>query len=230
MSELAAAEGVGAIVDLQHHPFGNSYFPTPECGGSPYDADKRHCFEQRCAGQASAPADCFTANMSAIVVQHGVPEYQFNRMQACAKDITVLKGEAWYTRYWTFVACIEDKYSDGIGAATRACIGPSNFTRRELDYLRSCFDTSSGDASVVREAKATIDHPGTPTVLVNGKASSPSGALKDVCAAYKGPPPAGCSDLGAGLVVEEQRAGEKEREPLHPLHPLQKKEREPPCA
>ena len=183
---------------MQHHPFGNSYFPTSECGGAPYDADKRHCFEKRCAVQ-SPPADCFTANMSAIVVQHGQAEYEFNRIQACAKDITVEQGEAWYTRYWTFVACVEDKYSSGIGTAARACIGPANFTDSEVRILRGCFGTSRGDASVIREAKATIDHPGTPTVLVNGKTSSPFRALKDICAAYQGPKPAGCS----GLVVEK---------------------------
>ena len=44
------------------------------------------------------------------MVQHGHQEYVFNRAQACAKDITVLRGEPWYTRYWSFASCIEDKY------------------------------------------------------------------------------------------------------------------------
>ena len=89
MSELAAAEGVGAIVDMQHHPFGNSYFPTTACGGAPYDADIRHCFEKRCTGMATPPSDCFAANVSDIVVQHGPQEAIFNRASrgaASARD------------------------------------------------------------------------------------------------------------------------------------------------
>ena len=203
MSELAAAEGVGAIVDMQHHPFGNSYFPTTACGGAPYDADIRHCFEKRCTGMATPPSDCFAANVSDIVVQHGPQEAIFNRAQACAKDITTEKGEAWYTRYWSFTACIEDHYSEGIGCA-RECGVSANFTRDEMSYLRSCIGTPAGDKSVIREAKATIDHPGTPTVLVDGKTSSPSDALKDICAAYTGDKPAGCDSVKA--IKEEQCA------------------------
>ena len=159
MSELAAAEGVGAIVDMQHHPFGNSYFPTTACGGAPYDADIRHCLEKRCTGMATPPSDCFAANVSDIVVQHGPQEAIFNRAQACAKDITTEKGEAWYTRYWSFTACIEDHYSEGIGCA-RECGVSANFTRDEMSYLRSCIGTPAGDKSVIREAKAMkrIDH------------------------------------------------------------------------
>jgi hypothetical protein len=198
MFKLGQAEGVGDIVDMQHHPFGNSYFPTQACGGAPYDADIRHCFEKRCTGMASPPADCFAANVSKIVVQHGQQEYEFNRVQACAKDFTVEKGEAWYTRYWTFAKCVEDNYDSGIGCA-KQCSVMANFTRREDEYLRECLGTSMGDASVIREAKATVDHPGTPTVLVAGKMSDPESALKDVCAAYTGTKPPGCS-----AVLKEQ--------------------------
>jgi len=176
---------------MHHHPFGNAYFPTPECGGAPYNVPSRHCFEKRCAGLSSPPADCFVANMSQIVVQHGSREYQFNRIQACAQDFTVLKGEAWYTRYWPFVACVEDHYEEGIGCAGK-CAQAANFTSAETRTLHECFGTPSGDSSVIREAKATVDHAGTPTVIVDGKMSSPQAALADVCAAWKGPKPPGC--------------------------------------
>lgn len=66
MSDLARADGVGAIIDMEHHPFGNSYFPTAACGGAPYDVDVRHCFEKRCAGKQTPPADCFAANVSQV--------------------------------------------------------------------------------------------------------------------------------------------------------------------
>jgi len=196
MSKLAL-NGVGEIIDMQHHPWGNTYFPTAECGGGPYDSTIRRCFDKRC-GKASPPADCYAANISQIVSQHGVQEYQFNRAQACAKDITMLKGEAWYGRYWTFVECVEDHYDEGIGCA-RQCSTAANFTASEAEYLHSCLETSVGDKSVIREAMATGDHAGTPTVMVAGKTSSPYDALKDVCKAYTGPKPPGCAGvLAAG--------------------------------
>jgi len=188
-----------------HHPFGNSYFPTSACGGAPYDADVRHCFEQRCAVDAPPP-DCFAANMSQIVVQHGPTEYAFNRMQACAKDVTTEKGEDWYTRYWNFVKCSEEHYEQKPGDALATCAISSNFTTTEKVYLEKCYSTAAGDASVIREAKATIDHPGTPTVIVNGKTSSPEGALKDVCDAYTGPKPPGCKILPASAAPTQPAA------------------------
>jgi len=183
---------VGAITDMMHHPFGNNYFPTEACGGAPYDADKRHCFEQRCAGVDSPPADCFAANVSEIVTQHGPQEYAVNRLQACAMDVTTERGEAWYTRYWSFVKCSEDEYDKTPEAIAASCSSGANFTDLETAYIATCFGTSAGDASVLREAKATVDHAGTPTVLVDGKESSPDSALKDVCAVYTGVKPAGC--------------------------------------
>lgn len=198
MAKLAAA--IGPIVDMQHHPFGNSYFPTAACGGGPYDADVRHCFEKRCAGIDNPPADCFAANVSSIIAQHGHQEYEFNRVQACAKDITVAQGEAWYSRYWTFAKCVEDHYDEGIGCS-KACAVTANFTNTESDYVQKCLTTSAGDASVIREAKATIDHIGTPTVIVAGKTSDPDSALADVCAAYTGPEPAGCIGVRKGQCI-----------------------------
>jgi len=183
---------IGEVVDMQHHPWGNQYFPTSACGGGPYDANVRHCFDQRC-GKENAPADCYTAPVSKVIVQHGPQEALFNRVQACAKDLTVLKGEAWYKRYWPFVKCVEDGYSQGTAIFDKC--SSSGFSSEEVKYLHVCLTTSAGDASVVREAKATPDHEGTPTVLVNGKLSSPENALKDACAAYKGTPPPGCSGL-----------------------------------
>jgi hypothetical protein len=200
MTAMAAA--VGEIVEMHHHPWGNAYFPTAACGGGPYDSTIRRCFDARC-GVASPPPDCYAANMSEIVSQHGPQEYTFNRVQACAKDFTVIKGEAWYTRYWTFVACVEDKYTEGI-ACTKECAAKANFTESETDYLHVCLETSAGDKSVIREAMATGDHAGTPTVMVAGKESSPYDALKDVCAAYTGPKPAGCHSV---MSIEEDRAG-----------------------
>lgn len=205
MSTLAAAEGVGEIVDMQHHPFGNNYFATPECGGAPYSVAKRQCFEKRCSTpDIPPPSDCFS-NASGIVAQHGKQEYEFNRLQACAKDFTVERGQAWYERYWTFVVCVEDRYVQGIGCA-RECAGAANFTSGETTYLLSCLESARGDASVAREARATIEHQGTPTVIVDGKQSSPYKALDDVCRAYTGAKPPGCSAHKVKEVDERQCA------------------------
>lgn len=106
----------------------------------------------------------------------------------------MIKGEAWYTRYWAFAKCVEDHYDEGIGCA-KACALTANFTSAESDYVQKCLTTSSGDASVIREAKATVDHPGTPYIVVAGKMSDPDSVLMDVCAAYTGPKPAGCSSV-----------------------------------
>jgi hypothetical protein len=191
MSKLMA---IGEIVDMQHHPWGNQYLPTSACGSGPYyDADNRHCFDQRC-GKSNPPSDCYAAPLSQLICQHGSQECAFNRLQACAKDFTVEAGEAWQSRYWPFVKCVEDGYSQGVSVATQ-CASSSGFNGTETEYLNTCLETSAGDKSVLREAMATPDHAGTPTVLVNGQRSSPNSALRDVCAAYTGPRPAGCAGV-----------------------------------
>ena len=220
LNQLAGAVDVAKITDFHHVPFGNSYFPTAACGGAPYDPTKRQCFETRCAGIPEPPEDCFAANMSQIVTQHGPQEYAFNRLAACAKDVTVQvrsrlsaltavqrgdviasddrrlplsqKGEPWYTRYWSFVYCSEDEYSSTPESALASCATKSNFTVDDTAYMSLCFGTPFGDASVLREAKATILHQGTPTVLVDGKDTQVGDVLKAVCAAYTGPKPQGC--------------------------------------
>lgn len=192
LNQLAGAVDIAKITDFHHVPFGNSYFPTAACGGAPYDPTKRQCFETRCAGIPEPPEECFAANMSQIVTQHGPQEYAFNRLAACAKDVTVQKGEPWYTRYWSFIYCSEDKYSSTPESALASCATKSNFTVDDSAYMSLCYGTPFGDASVLREAKATILHQGTPTVLVNGKDTQVGDVLKAVCAAYAGPKPQGC--------------------------------------
>ena len=106
----------------------------------------------------------------------------FNRT-GVREDITTEKGEGrGYLRYWSFTAYIEDHFSEGIDAAREDGVS-TNFTRDEMSYLRSCIGTPAGDKSVIREAKTTIDHPGTPTVLVDGRTFLAVGCAQKVSSA-----------------------------------------------
>jgi len=185
VNDMLTASGVAEIVDLQHHPFGNSYFPTTKCGGAPYDSDTRHCWAKECTAVSSPPSDCFTGTP---VVQHGTTEYDVNKVQACAQTLTT--GDDLVTkRYWPFVVCMEKDYESKGEAAARSCAREAGIEYTQLD---SCYTGAAGDAAVVAQAKATIDHPGTPYISVNGTPVQ-SDVLSAVCAAYKGTAPAGCS-------------------------------------
>jgi len=169
---MVQADGVADLVNLHHHPWGNSYFPTAACGGGPYDSDTRHCWAKTCVETASPKADCFVGKP---VVQHGPEEYEMNRMHACAKTLTM--GEGWKPRYWPFVVCTEALWNDGIKAA-EGCVAKIGLNASAFD---ACFSGSSGDAALVREAKATPDHAGTPTLSVNGKEVEAEALLAAVC-------------------------------------------------
>ena len=189
---MLMARGVAEIVDLRHHPFGNSYFPTAKCGGAPYDPDTRHCWAKECTStDVSPPSDCFTGTP---VAQHGETEYDVDRVQACAQSLTT--GDPSVTnRYWPFVVCTEKHYERKGEAAAHSCAKETG-----VDYARlnACYTGDAGDAAVAAQAKATIDHPGTPYIAVNGEAVQGDDVLSAVCAAYKvlnvkGATPAGCS-------------------------------------
>lgn len=185
MDSMLTAEGIAAIVDLHHHPFGNSYFPTKACGGAPYDPQTRHCWANTCVGNSSPQPDCFSGTP---IVQHGETEYDVNKVQACAQPLTA--GDGLVTqRYWPFVVCMEKAYGARGEKAARSCA-----TKSGIDYaqLNACYMGAAGDAAVVAQAKATIDHPGTPYVAVNGHMVEPDKVLAAVCAAYGGTLPAGC--------------------------------------
>jgi len=183
------ADEVADIVDWQHHPFGNNYFPTVECGGAPYESNIRHCWAKQCTETQFPKADCFNGT---VVTQHGPEEYKSNRMQACA--ITETKGDAsWAARYWPFVVCLEENYNEGAVAASAACAMKAGLNETSL---LSCFNGAVGDAAVIREAKATIDHPGTPYMTVAGAQVSATGdVVAAICKAYTGTPPAACQKI-----------------------------------
>jgi len=186
---LAKDDGLAAIVALNHVPFGNSYFATQTCGGGPYDSDTRHCWAKACVGAANPADDCFQP-ISAIVAQHGAAEYKTNRGQAVAQSLTA--DTPWNQKYWPFVVCSEKALEFGrdpdtfLGScATQAGIDATKFS--------ALYGGAGGDALVVKMAKATFDHEGTPWILVNGQQTDPEDLVQAVCDAYQGEKPSGCS-------------------------------------
>jgi hypothetical protein len=185
---MASDAGLAAIVSLNHVPFGNQYFSTKTCGGGPYDSEARHCWCKACNEAAAPPADCYM-DIGGIVAQHGQAEYQTNRAQACAKMMTA-SDETWASRYWPFVVCTEAALSTGGRPADflDSCVSTAKLT---VPDFHQCYNSSVGDAQVRAAAKATFDHQGTPTVVVNGAQTDPGGLIQAVCDAYTGEKPAG---------------------------------------
>jgi len=125
-----------------------------------------------------------------------------NRMQACA--ITLTKADIdWSARYWPFVVCMESNYErEGVSSAQKC----SQDAGIDYQALETCYTGSEGDAAVVREAKETIDHPGTPYLAVNGESVEANELLRKVCAAYAGTKPAGCRGLSQGTPLHARKS------------------------
>jgi len=176
-----------SIMNFDHLPFGNEYYATTACGGAPYDPDTRHCWAAKCVGTSSPAADCYNGT---LVAQHGDEERDMNRMMACAKSLAVPATPL--RVYWDFVVCMEKAYETvGIGAYEH-CGKVALYDPAEL---QQCFKGPRGDRAVEAVAMRTVDHPGTPYVLVNGESVEPEDALQAVCAAYTGTKPPGCTQV-----------------------------------
>ena len=84
--------------------------------------------------------------------------------------------------------------------ATHHCASTTGF---DSQVLLDCYNGAEGDAALVREAKATIDHPGTPYIAVNGVAvDDPDNVMAAVCEAYTGTKPSACSAIHRHDCVE----------------------------
>lgn len=189
VNQVVTSKGLAAIMDLNQIPFGNNYFATKECGGAPYDPDTRHCWAAKCVAAKNPAADCFSGT---VVTQHGPNELAVNKMEACAKNLL----DKWQD-YWPFLVCMETNYEKGVyveGAGK--CATSSGLSESFATKLNSCYHGKLGQQFLVKEAKATIDHPGTPTMLVAGKPlDSIDDMLSAVCGAYTGEKPAGCKKI-----------------------------------
>jgi hypothetical protein len=191
LKEIVGTAGIPDIMELNQVPFGNNFYTTTECGGAPYDPSKRHCWSGKCIGTTTPAADCFTG---AIVAQHGDDERNMNRMQACGK----WQNTTWQD-YWPFLYCMESAYD--VTKAQECAKG----TKIDGDAVEACYKGSDGDLAQLREAKQTVDHPGTPDVAVAGKSVSfpvtASSIIKAVCDAYGGTKPAACSGAQNPTIV-----------------------------
>jgi hypothetical protein len=180
-------KAASAIMNYDHLPFGNEYYATASCGGAPYDPDTRHCWAAKCVATPSPQADCFNGT---LVAQHGDKERDVNRMMACAKQLAG-PGDPLHI-YWGFVVCMESAY-ETVGVEAYEFCG--RVAQYDVAELGQCFKGPQGDRAVAAVAKRTVDHPGTPYVLVNGESVDPQDALRAVCDAYSGTKPAGCSQV-----------------------------------
>jgi len=187
-------QAVGDIITFNHHPFGNNYFATKECGAGPYSSDQRHCWAKTCVDNDSPPADCFTGD---VVTQHGPNERAVNKVEACAINLT--NGTAGWREYWPFVVCMETYYVKEAFGATKMCAAQTGLN---YDNLMACYNGPEGVAAEIREAKATTDHGGTPDLTVNGTHVTDDQVLAEVCRVYTGDTPDGCRNLKTTVVKE----------------------------
>lgn len=108
-----------------------------------------------------------------------------------------VSAESWAKRYWPLVACTEKNYDKGtIETTAKTCAKEAGV---DVDALLKCYNGAGGDAAILAAAKATIDHAGTPTLLVDGKDTGADDLLSTVCADATGAKPAGCSKTRATI-------------------------------
>jgi len=184
LKDMIHADGLADIIDFDYSPNGNNYYTTSECGASTsYSVDVRHCYNEKCGRDATnRPADCFTGT---LVTQHGAMEGNMNRYLACAKNF-----ESDTVKYFDFVDCMEEGYGQELDGVAQSCTQTFDFTS-----LKACYDGSDGDAAQAREAQNTPSHDGVPYVEIDGKQAQNQDLIGQVCSAYTGTKPAGCSAL-----------------------------------
>jgi len=130
---------------------------------------------------------------SVVNLEHHAFGNSYFEVAACQGKGYPAVRHCWSKRYWPFVVCTEASYLEGVGAAE----GCANKAGLDFAALSACYSGADGDAAVVNEAKATVDHPGTPYITVGGEPVNADALLAAVCKAYVGPTPAGCKNIPA---------------------------------
>lgn len=170
---------VPELVDFRFHPFGNSYYVTEACGpvsGSydnypfasyfkGYNQTVRECWDRRCGASAPKPAeDCFTGK---LLCQHGATDGMVTTAWACAQAAT----EDNAAKYFPFVLCTAhvflgittpEQYRDAVGSCARAAPDLSE------EAMLECATGPEGVQLYKLQARATVEHPAVPYVLVDG--------------------------------------------------------------
>jgi len=132
-----------------------------------------------------------------VTCQHGEEECQANSWEQC-----VIDSHPDFSDYWPFYLCLEQKLGGGpfgpderLSKATAQCALSTGMNHAKLE---ACVTDPTKSFALQKEfAAKTPNHPAVPYVLINGKVSPSSGSdlLKEVCKAYTGMPPAGCTKL-----------------------------------
>ena len=200
VQQMLAADGVADIVDFSYIPFGNEFYnPIKECppGDTSYSHDGCQCWMNACNGTTPA-MDCFAGTP---VCQHGPDECAANRIEACA---IYAAGGAKAPDVWTkFIFCFEvDNNSNAASAQDCAKKAGVDWTK-----LNACIQPGNiGDmvykANAMKTLRLEPQHYFTPWFVMNNKPlmSNWQPLLQNVCNAYTGPKPAGCSSPAVDLL------------------------------
>jgi len=162
-------------IDLRFYPWGNAYFATQQCGGAPYASTKRQCWYDYCHVK-SPPEDCYTG---AVVSQHLEPERTVDRRVGCGIHL-----QASWHKHWPYVECMYNA-TRTLDKANQKEVGTVSLLRMaeltisaetcatahgfDSNAIETCASGKEGDTVQDRFAKATPKHPGTPTLVINGR-------------------------------------------------------------
>jgi len=125
---------------------------------------------------------------STLTCQHGQEECTANSYEQCAID-----AYPDFSTHYPFYLCMERAGSRMVSHASRCA------KQAGLDYstISACVNDPTRSAALQRKFAALTpsNHQYTPWIVVDGKLSPSNGdnLLEEVCAAYTGEKPAGCS-------------------------------------
>lgn len=183
---------VPELVDLEFVPFGNSYYPTEECGGSGegqpyasynphYDVQRRMCWEKLCGADATErPGDCYSGD---LICQHGTTDGMVTAAWACAKEWSNNVSSL----YIPFFQCTARRFlavvsNDRFSQIMTRCAVETGLNPYALQQCSQNYDALNA------QGRITVPHPGAPHVLIDGEvlddtecSSCGDGLLPTVC-------------------------------------------------
>lgn len=168
MQDVLKQYGTSAL-DVRLHPFGNSYYPTSECGnGATYDLQARKCWDAKCGSAAAQKLpDCF--GPGEVICQHGTHACALQNYLVCAKD--KLKWQ----QLLPFANCIDKNFNEGekygwpagtVELLVKDCAGKASGL--DFEALKTCAAGPEGKQALMNEAKATPPHKLVPFATVDG--------------------------------------------------------------
>lgn len=140
-----------------------------------------------------------------LTCQHGEDECKVNSFEQCAINLYPK-----FADHWPFYLCVEQS-SKSCGEGAGACVlkhTKSCAADASLDYakIEACVDDPTESLKLQHEFadRTPSNHKYTPWVVVDGTVSPSNGdkLLKEVCKAYTGSKPAGCTRVDAEAEME----------------------------